>query len=267
MSSSALGRAAACALLLLAGCDRSQPWRFRNGASIGDAPPPSILAEIYEGECGPCAPVGTRLYCETLEGTRAGARPDGLVDGEIYCFIGTALDEQGQAYGIGCETVQVGGGEIDITLAEIEPDRFIARRCPADVEPMDAGPPFDAGPGMDAGEVIFDAGPPGQDAGPPMDGGLRFGDPVRVRFRPVGPGAVYLTVTQTGMPLGEPQPIREPTIRNVDAYVGFAVTIDPEPDADGVYLGIGGGCGTRDPCPIQFDRSEEIVIGFAEVAP
>lgn len=249
-------------VLALLGCDRSQPWTFRNGPSLGAEEPPAILAEVYAGDCGACAPMGSREYCAMLGPGESGPQPSGLADGATYCFVGTALDASGTAYGIGCEEQSVGGGSIEITLAPIEPDRVIARRC-APPQDFDAGPPFDAGPGMDAGVIVgLDAGPPPPDAGPPEDSGLSFGDPVTVRFVPRGPGAVYLRSLPERRNIGEPQPIREGRIRTLNAYVGFALEIDVEPDPGAVYLGIPG-CGTRDPCPIQLDRTEDIVIPFA----
>lgn len=250
-------------VLMLLGCDRSQPWTFRNGPSLMGGEPPTIRAEVYVGDCGACAPMGSRPYCERIAPGESGPQPTGLTEGQRYCFVGTALDAAGVAYGIGCVAETIGGGPIEITLAPIEPDTVIARVCSPPVVEFDAGPAFDAGPGMDAGVVVgVDAGPPLPDAGPPMDGGLSFGDPVTVRFIPRGPGAVYLRELPSRNDIGLPQPIREGRIRTLRGYVGYALEIDVEPDMGAVYLGIPG-CGTSDPCSIQLDRSEDIVIPFA----
>ncbi len=264
MSSSRPSDLALLALLvaLAGGCDRSQPWTFRNGPTTGPERPPSILAEIYEGECGACEPRGARRYCETISGATAGARPDDLEDGATYCFVGTALDADGAAYAIGCDVVEVGqGGPIEVTLARIDAERVITRRCASDV--ADAGPPFDAGPGTDAGPLVgFDAGAP-TDAGPRQDGGLSVGDPVVVRFIPQGPGAVYLRRLPERTFLGTLQPFREPRIRVLEASVGFTLEIDAEPDSGATLVGITGACGVTDPCAIRLTRSQDIYVRFA----
>ncbi|MGE0791583.1 MAG: hypothetical protein AB7S26_38260 [Sandaracinaceae bacterium] len=233
------------ALALAAGCDRTQPWRFTNGASLGDAQPASIVAEVFEGDCGPCEPDGARRYCDVLAMGGTGAAPRDLVDGQTYCFVGTALDEAGTAYGVGCASARVGAGAIEVTLAAIEPDRFVARQCGPRID-LDAG-------AFDAGDL--DAGAGGSDAGLPV------GTPVRVLYVPEGAGTVVFR-DASGTPLIA-QAFRQPMRFQLDAYVGFVMQIDPMPDPGATYLGADGACGTEDPCQVRLDRTEEIHIRFS----
>ncbi|RZO61316.1 MAG: hypothetical protein EVA89_12115 [Sandaracinaceae bacterium] len=270
-------RLAACCLLLASavGCEGTQPWQFRNGTGLDGTAPAQLIAEVYTGaECGfACAPPGERTYCEQLERGQRGTPPTGLVAGERYCFLGTALDEEGRAYAIGCTVAEVGGGPIEVTLSPIDEGRVIVRQCAPtprvelDAGRMDSGTPFDAGPPPDAG-ADRDGGPPPDagpllDAGPPRgDAGLPFGTPVVVHFEVFGPGAAWITEADTGRGIG-PQPLRPRTRLRLEAYVGFVLTIDAEADPDGTLTGIDGACGTNDPCTIRLDRSEDIGIRFA----
>lgn len=110
---------AAIGLLVLAGCGRDQPWSFRNGVGLDDAPPARILTEVYAGaECGiPCRPPGERVYCAEIDGASRGPAPRGLIDGERYCFVGTAFDASGGLISVGCEVATVGAGPITVTLS------------------------------------------------------------------------------------------------------------------------------------------------------
>lgn len=110
---------AAIALLVLVGCSREQAWVFRNGVGLDDTPPARILTEVYAGaECGtPCGPPGARVYCAEIDGSSRGPAPEGLVDGERYCFMGTAFDSGGRVVSVGCAVAAVGGSPITVTLS------------------------------------------------------------------------------------------------------------------------------------------------------
>ncbi|MGE0791584.1 MAG: hypothetical protein AB7S26_38265 [Sandaracinaceae bacterium] len=251
-----------------AGCDRRQPWEITNGSGLGPERPPLIIAEVYQGgQCGPCEPVGSRSYCAQITDEGRAPAPIGLQNGEGYCFMATALDAAGNAYGIGCQVAEAGAGPIRITLAPILPGRFIVPICEQgtsvgfDASFPDAGPP-DAGP-PDAGPPGLDAGPP-RDAGPGLDagpGGPPVGTPVNVRFSTVGDGAAYLFIHSTGQLLGEIPPA--PGYGQLTAEVGDMMRIEAQPSAGSRLSNIyGGGCGTQNPCVMRVSGSENVNVVF-----
>lgn len=123
----------------LAGCSREQAWVFQNGVGLEDLPPARILTEVYVGaECGtPCGPPGERIYCAEIEGTARGPAPQGLADGERYCFMGTAFGASGRLESVGCAVATVGSGSITVTLSPSD-EASREARCAA----------FDGGVGM-----------------------------------------------------------------------------------------------------------------------
>ena len=260
--------ALSAALTALA-CAGEQPWTFRNGAGLDDAPPTAIVAEVHEGgECGfACQAPGRRVYCETIAGDATGPAPTELRHGERYCFIGTALDAAGTAYAIGCSVAEVGGRPIDIALSRIAEGRVVTRECQTRPRLMFDGavPRVDAG-SMDAGSAdagLVDAGPPPVDAGPPRsDAGLPYGTSVRVIFTVSGPGSMRVyDVDDAVLLAGRLFVDREMLI--LDAYVGFRVRIEATPDSVGRFDRIGGPCGVRNPCTFELDRDEDITVYFS----
>ena len=247
------------ALLTTAGCERRQEWTFYNGMRLDDSRPPTIVAEVFDqGECGfACQPPGDRVYCEELARDVMGPPPSGLTDGERYCFMGTALDEEGNAYAVGCAVAEVGGEPIHVPLSPIADGRVIHRTCQlGPIIDFDAGPPvsLDAGPRMDAGPGGVDAGPPGFDAGPPrIDAGpgLPDGTPVRVTFDITGGGRVSFYDSSGRLMAGRSFGNGSGLI--VDAYVGFycrAVwTVDPGYNLTTFELP---GCSPTSPCEFLF---------------
>jgi len=255
-----------CALLATVGCDNDQAWTFHNGTGLDDARPPLIIAEVYSGgECGfACQPPGNRIYCSDVTGRGPAPAPTNLTDGERYCFMGTALDEAGDAYAVGCTVAEVGGDPIEVALSPIEDGRVIHRRCQLPMVMIDAGPGgFDAGPGpeLDAGPGGFDAGPrdAGVDAGP----GLPQGTPVRVYFEIEGPGEVGIYDPDGRLMGGEY--LRGGWRLWVDAWVGFSVRIESRPNAGASLSRLDPpGCGLTSSCSFTFVDNATYVIGFSD---
>jgi len=250
-------------LLTSAGCERTQAWTFRNGAGLPDERPPTIVTEVYTGgECGfACQPPGSaeRVYCQELSRGAVGPRPENLAAGTRYCFMGTALDERGDAYAIGCGVAQVGGDPVEVTLSPIEEGRVIRRACQlpprvdldSGVPDMDAGPPFDAGGGFDAGpaDAGYDAG------GPPL------GTPVRVYFEVDGPGLVSV-YDDSGRLMGG-SVLEEDWRLWVDAWVGFYARIEWRPASGGTFEGLNvPGCGATSPCEFLFFDNHTVRMRF-----
>ncbi|MFK7984413.1 MAG: hypothetical protein AB8I08_00150 [Sandaracinaceae bacterium] len=255
------------ATALLSGCESEQGWSFSNGVGLPEAPPPRIVAEVFEAtECGfACRPEGERRYCHELIAGAPGPAPEGLEEGRRYCFLGTAIDESGEAFAIGCAVVEAGGEDIEITLSAFDEARVIARECDTP-SPQDAGPRIDAGP-MDAGT---------QDGGPvdggPVDAGLGFdagtrtpselanGTAIEVFVQGEGEGDVFVT-TAAGTPLG-PQPVRD-FVLAIETVVGNPLILRAEADAGRRFVGWNGSdCGTQNPCTFVMDRNEAIRAVF-----
>ncbi|MBX3271112.1 MAG: hypothetical protein KF729_12675 [Sandaracinaceae bacterium] len=260
-------------VLALAGCERRQAWTFQNGSELDEARPPLLVAEVYTGgECGfACQPPGQQVYCEELAGDARGSAPEGLRQGERYCFMGTALDAASEAYAIGCAVGTVGGEPIQVVLSPVEPGRVLRRRCQRpgpmvrfdagladgglDAGPgFDAGPAFDAGPGFDAG---FDAGTQiPADAGPAVD----YSRPVRVYFEVSGSGTVGVFDSGGSLMGG--------WLTNghrlwVDAWVGFYARIEASPGGGQRVQRIGvPHCANASPCEFLFVQTETIPIVF-----
>jgi len=254
-----------CLLLVAGGCERDQPWTFHNGTGLDDERPPLIIAEVYSGgECGfACQPPGNRVYCADLAGRAEAPAPTNLMDGERYCFMGTAIDARGQAFAVGCTVAEVGGDPIDVALSPIEDGRVIIRQCELPpVVMIDGGPGgLDAGPGpADAGPGGVDAGPrdAGVDAGP----GLPQGTPVRVYFDVEGPGQVSLYDSDGSLIGGEP--LQNGWRLWIDAWVGFYVRVESRPDPDASLTRLDPpGCGLATSCEFTFVDNATYVIAFS----
>lgn len=245
--------------LFLLGCSRDQSWTFHNGADLGDTPPHQLLAEVFDSpECGfGCDPPGDRVYCEILDEGQRGPPPTNLSPGRSYCFTGTAIDETGVAYAVGCAVAEVGGEPVDVPLSRLEERRAITRRCQQPMVMIDGG--VDAGPShrdagsIDAGPAPVDAGPPRVDAGP----GLPPWTPLTVYIVVRGPGQVRVTG------LGINDTIYDRWTLQIEAYSGYQLRLDTQPDPGARLVGLTGGCGTADPCDVVLDRPETIDITFS----
>lgn len=262
-------RRAVLLLVLLAGCQSEQGWSFSNGVGLPPGPPPRIVAEVFDAsECGfACRPEGERRYCHELIGGAPGPAPEGLEEGRRYCFLGTAIDESGEAFAIGCTVVEAGGDDVNITLSAFEEARVIARQCDSPVVQLDAGRPVDAGRMLDAGPPdasLPDGGAP--DAGPGFDAGVREpstlpnGTAIDVFVQGEGAGDVFVT-TGTGTPLG-PQPVRD-FVLQIETVVGNPVVLRAQADTGSRFVGWNGSdCGTQNPCNFILDRGEAIIAVF-----
>lgn len=251
--------------LLGAGCDRRQPWEITNGAGLGSSQPPQIVAEVYEGgECGPCEPTGDRVYCSSLTRGNDGPIPSGLRNGEPYCFMATALDEEGDAYAIGCQDAVAGDSPVRVVLAPIQPGRFVVPSCQdgpivfVDGSFPDAGPGPDAGPRMDGGPPSPDAGPP-RDAGPPP---YPDGTVVRVTFAYEGSGSALIFEQSTGGFVGDIPQV--PGYGQLTATVGEdVVRVEATPASGWELVEIrGGGCSDVSPCVIPITRPDSVRVVF-----
>lgn len=249
--------------LALVACDRRQPWEISNGDGLESPRPPQIIAEVYAGgECGPCEPRGERVYCASLTRDNEGPVPQRVVDGEPYCFMATGLDDNGEAYAIGCAEAVAGRDPVRVTLAPILPGRFVVPTC--DQRPVvmfDAGQPMDAGPPMDAGGL--DAGPP-MDAGTFVDGGpppLPDGTQVRVNFSYSGAGSANLFNHLSGGYIGGVP--AAPSFGTLTTVVGQLVRVEATP-ATGSRIGeiSGTNCAPMSPCVIDVARSGNVRVVF-----
>ena len=222
-------------LVLASGCRSEQPWHFQNGSGLPDEAPARIVAEVYEGaECGfACRPPGTRVYCSAVGGGAQGPSPDGLRDGERYCFLGTAYDATGQTIGVGCEVATVGGGPITVTFA-----------------PSDEARPSSCEPGPDAGAV--DAGPT------PLDAGVPTG-PVVLSIEAGAGGGFLVQNTRTGRGWSVGSGIRF----NLTTDSGTTYAIYPQVDS-GYRFDVfdGGGCDVFIPCEISVVRDTTVLLSF-----
>lgn len=148
------------------GCSRHRPWRISQSAAMDGVE--RVIAQVFDGQCPTdCSlPQVPSRFCVQLEADQRGTRPDLTGDGP-FCFMGSALNAQGELIGRACQTVLSGPGpEINLELA---PASGIAPACIELIEgdagieePMDAGRPVDGGrpEPVDANlEEPADAGP------------------------------------------------------------------------------------------------------------
>ena len=245
---------------VISGCTTEQPWRFRNGAGLGDAPPHRIMASVHEGsECGfACRPPTNRVYCAELMGTEPGPAPD-LTTGSEYCFVGIAVDEMGNVIGVGCTSARVGGGgDVDVILSPADgvnrptrcgpevmldaaTDSFVTDTGPGDTGGPDAGMQ-DTGV-MDTG--VVDTGTP--DAGP-QDA------TITVIPGPGGGALVENVVSGMGWSFSYG------TVFELNTITGFRYRITP---TGGVFGGFsGGGCEGMNPCELTVTGSATIHLSF-----
>lgn len=226
----------ALALLLGGGCRSEQPWVFQNGTGLPDEAPARIVAEVFEGgECGfACRPPGARVYCASVAANGQGPSPEGLDDGERYCFLGTAYDAAGQTLGVGCEVGTVGGAPITVTFAPSDE----ARQSACDLLP-DGGAPFDAGP-------------------TPTDAGAPSG-PVVLTIEAGAGGGFLVQNTRTGRGWNVGSGIRF----NLTTEAGNTYAIYPQV-ASGYRFDLfeGGGCDVFIPCEITVVRDTTVRLVF-----